>query len=60
MFNAHSRYVVPAKEIGLTAKTLEILRDPVRLAFAFLGSTHIQMPHDAWRTWEAAEYRFRG
>jgi carbon-monoxide dehydrogenase large subunit len=24
-------------------------------AFAFLGSTHIQMPHDAWRTWEAAE-----
>ena len=24
-------------------------------AFAFLGSTHIQMPHDHWRTWEAAE-----
>lgn len=24
-------------------------------AFAFLGSTHIQMPHDAWRTWEAAD-----
>ena len=24
-------------------------------AFAFLGSTHIQMPHDAWRNWEAAE-----
>ncbi|MGH6923358.1 MAG: aerobic carbon-monoxide dehydrogenase large subunit, partial [Propylenella sp.] len=24
-------------------------------AFAFLGSTHIQMPHDSWRTWEAAE-----
>ena len=23
-------------------------------AFAFLGSTHIQMPHDAWRNWEAA------
>ena len=23
-------------------------------AFAFLGSTHIPMPHDAWRTWEAA------
>jgi carbon-monoxide dehydrogenase large subunit len=24
-------------------------------AFAFLGSTHIQMPHDHWRTWMAAE-----
>ena len=24
-------------------------------AFAFLGSTHIQMPHDDWRTWTAAE-----
>jgi carbon-monoxide dehydrogenase large subunit len=24
-------------------------------AFAFLGSKHIQMPHDSWRTWEAAE-----
>jgi carbon-monoxide dehydrogenase large subunit len=24
-------------------------------AFAFLGSTHIAMPHDAWRTWTAAE-----
>jgi carbon-monoxide dehydrogenase large subunit len=24
-------------------------------AFAFLGSTHIQMPHDAWRVWKAAE-----
>jgi carbon-monoxide dehydrogenase large subunit len=23
-------------------------------AFAFLGSTHIQMPHDAWRVWTAA------
>lgn len=24
-------------------------------AFGFLGSTHIQMPHDAWRVWEAAK-----
>ncbi|WP_374371756.1 aerobic carbon-monoxide dehydrogenase large subunit [Dongia sp.] len=24
-------------------------------AFAFLGSTHIQMPHDNWRTWMAAD-----
>jgi aerobic carbon-monoxide dehydrogenase large subunit len=24
-------------------------------AFAFLGSTHISMPHDNWRTWMAAE-----
>ena len=24
-------------------------------AFAFLGSTHIQMPHDYWRNWTAAE-----
>lgn len=26
VFNAHSRYVVPSNELGLTAKTLEILR----------------------------------
>ncbi|HYA79920.1 MAG TPA: molybdopterin cofactor-binding domain-containing protein, partial [Methylocystis sp.] len=24
-------------------------------AFAFLGSTHIPMPHDLWRTWTAAD-----
>jgi len=24
-------------------------------AFAFLGSTHIQMPHDYWRNWTAAK-----
>jgi len=24
-------------------------------AFAFLGSTHIQMPHDFWRNWQAAK-----
>ena len=24
-------------------------------AFKFLGSTHISMPHDNWRTWTAAE-----
>ncbi|GAB2188148.1 aerobic carbon-monoxide dehydrogenase large subunit [Roseibium sp. LAB1] len=24
-------------------------------AFKFLGSTHIQMPHDAWRVWQAAK-----
>jgi carbon-monoxide dehydrogenase large subunit len=24
-------------------------------AFGFLGATHIQMPHDAWRLWEAAQ-----
>ncbi|QFS99843.1 Carbon monoxide dehydrogenase large chain [Labrenzia sp. THAF191b] len=24
-------------------------------AFKFLGSTHIQMPHDAWRIWQAAK-----
>lgn len=24
-------------------------------AFAFLGSTHIQMPHDNWRTWMVAD-----
>ncbi|WP_181700982.1 aerobic carbon-monoxide dehydrogenase large subunit [Chthonobacter albigriseus] len=23
-------------------------------AFGFLGTTHIQMPHDAWRVWEVA------
>jgi carbon-monoxide dehydrogenase large subunit len=24
-------------------------------AFGFLGSTHIQMPHDAWRIWQVAK-----
>jgi len=24
-------------------------------AFKFLGSTHIAMPHDAYRVWQAAE-----
>ena len=24
-------------------------------AFSFLGSTHIQMPHDYWRNWRAAK-----
>ncbi|MEO1112502.1 MAG: aerobic carbon-monoxide dehydrogenase large subunit [Pseudomonadota bacterium] len=24
-------------------------------AFQFLGSTHIQMPHDSWRIWQAAK-----
>src|SRR3954447_13304278 len=24
-------------------------------AFGFLGSTHIQMPHDYWRNWTAAK-----
>ena len=24
-------------------------------AFQFLGSTHIQMPHDAWRIWEVGQ-----
>ena len=24
-------------------------------AFSFLGSTHIQMPHDFWRNWKAAK-----
>ena len=24
-------------------------------AFSFLGSTHIQMPHDYWRNWVAAK-----
>jgi len=24
-------------------------------AFQFLGNTHIQMPHDAWRIWQAAK-----
>jgi aerobic carbon-monoxide dehydrogenase large subunit len=24
-------------------------------AFSFLGSVHIQMPHDYWRNWKAAK-----
>ncbi|MTH95554.1 aerobic carbon-monoxide dehydrogenase large subunit [Roseibium sp. RKSG952] len=27
----------------------------VNNAFQFLGNTHIQMPHDAWRVWQAAK-----
>src|SRR6204780_947589 len=27
----------------------------VNAAFSFLGSTHIQMPHDFWRNWQAAK-----
>ena len=26
-------------------------------AFNFMGGTHIQMPHDHWRNWEAAHSR---
>ena len=32
-----------------------MLSNAVNDAFKFLGSTHIQMPHDQWRTWAAAD-----
>ena len=33
----------------------ELVRTENRLAFKFAGSTHISMPHDAYRIWQAAE-----
>ena len=33
---------------------LAAFSNAVNDAFAFLGNTHIQMPHDAWRVWQAA------
>jgi len=33
----------------------QLYSNAVNDAFKFLGSTHIQMPHDHWRTWAAAD-----
>ncbi|HEY1545719.1 MAG TPA: aerobic carbon-monoxide dehydrogenase large subunit [Xanthobacteraceae bacterium] len=48
---------IGAKGIGESPNVggVPCFSNAVNDAFAFLGATHIQMPHDAWRTWTAAE-----
>jgi carbon-monoxide dehydrogenase large subunit len=48
---------IGAKGVGESPNvgSVPTFSNAVNDAFAFLGSTHIQMPHDNWRTWEAAE-----
>ena len=43
-----------AGEAG-TAGAAAAVANAVNDAFRFLGSTHIPMPHDQWRTWMAAD-----
>src|SRR6202045_1014741 len=46
-----------AKGVGETPKVggVPCFSNAVNDAFAFLGSSHIPMPHDHWRTWMAAD-----
>jgi aerobic carbon-monoxide dehydrogenase large subunit len=48
---------IGAKGVGESPNVggVPCLSNAVNDAFAFLGSTHIQMPHDHWRVWTAAE-----
>jgi aerobic carbon-monoxide dehydrogenase large subunit len=48
---------IGAKGVGESPNVggVPCLSNAVNNAFAFLGSTHIQMPHDHWRVWTAAE-----
>jgi len=48
---------IGAKGIGESPNVggVPAFSNAVNDAFAFLGSTHIAMPHDHWRTWAAAE-----
>ena len=48
---------IGAKGVGESPNvgSVPAFSNAVNDAFGFLGSTHIQMPHDNWRTWEAAE-----
>jgi carbon-monoxide dehydrogenase large subunit len=48
---------IGAKGIGESPNVggVPCFSNAVNDAFKFLGATHIQMPHDAWRTWTAAE-----
>src|SRR6476660_628116 len=48
---------IGAKGVGESPNVVGVpcFSNAVNDAFAFLGSTPIQMPHDHWRTWTAAE-----
>ena len=48
---------IGAKGVGESPNvgSVPCFSNAVNDAFAFLGNVHIQMPHDNWRTWEAAE-----
>jgi carbon-monoxide dehydrogenase large subunit len=48
---------IGAKGVGESPNvgSVPCFANAVNDAFKFLGSTHIQMPHDAYRTWQAAE-----
>jgi aerobic carbon-monoxide dehydrogenase large subunit len=47
---------IGAKGVGESPNvgSVPCFSNAVNDAFSFLGSTHIQMPHDHWRNWEAA------
>ena len=48
--------VAEARRLGSkVAGHVPAFSNAVNDAFKFLGSTHIQMPHDAWRIWQAAK-----
>ncbi len=48
---------IGAKGVGESPNvgSVPAFSNAVNDAFAFLKAGHIQMPHDAWRTWEVAE-----
>jgi carbon-monoxide dehydrogenase large subunit len=48
---------IGAKGIGESPNVggVPAFSNAVNDAFGFLGATHIQMPHDAWRIWQAAK-----
>ena len=48
---------IGAKGVGESPNvgSVPAFSNAVNDAFAFLNAGHIQMPHDAWRTWEVAE-----
>lgn len=48
---------IGAKGVGESPNvgSVPAFSNAVNDAFGFLGSTHIQMPHDAWRVWQAAK-----
>jgi carbon-monoxide dehydrogenase large subunit len=48
---------IGAKGVGESPNvgSVPAFSNAVNDAFGFLGSTHIQMPHDAWRVWQAGK-----
>ncbi|MBD1545125.1 aerobic carbon-monoxide dehydrogenase large subunit [Roseibium aggregatum] len=48
---------IGAKGVGESPNvgSVPAFSNAVNDAFGFLGNTHIQMPHDAWRVWQAAK-----